>query len=621
MTDALRTAICGDEGKERGAKSFIALQIVLILISVITVASSFGYNMYQVKFPKAFYIKDVKVSIDGGAPKNITLPYAFKNLKGGTLITVTAPITPNEDDLIYIKTAYAPAKVYTNGTLIYELGKKETYPDYMIDPATEIYLTPPSVHDQEVEFKMEFLSPKTRNSMTIHPPIMTTFKSLFREILKVYQTSFFFSVVQLAIGVFLAVISLILYFFERKISSISFWLGLFSFTSGLWAFGECNFTALMIKNPTLLYLFAFIGLFTLSIPLIHLGIAVVDFKTPKPLYMLSAFMMTANIAALVLQLTGIYQLSSSMYVFHIITPLSLCILTIFTIFEAFRHKNIRAKRFIIPILILTVASLIEVANYYIRFTYKFASLFQNGIIAFILVMGLTMGFYIRDIAAMRKQNERLAFEVELMRIQMEEQKKYNELITENEKLLKKQRHDLRHHLIAIRELAGNGNDKLNSYLSSLTENIPAVKELYCENKAVNAIISHYAGICKNEHIEFQSKLLVPEISAAAFNSDLSIIFGNLLENAIEACKCMEENKRFIRISSDLNHKLLVIKMDNSYDGNFVSEDGRFRSSKREDFGVGLSSIQYTARKYQGDAKFEGKDGHFQSSVYMRIEGV
>lgn len=244
---------------------------------------------------------------------------------------------------------------------------------------------------------MEFLSPKSRNSMTVHPPIMSTFRSLFLEMLKTYRTSFFFSVVQLGAGVFLALIAALLYFFERKISSIVFWLGLFSFTSGLWAFGECNFTALMIKNPTMLYLFAFIGFISLAVPLIQLSLSIVDFKNPKPLFLLSAFMTVSALIALALQLLGLYQLSSSMYAFHIITPLSLCMLTFFTLFEAFRYKNLQAKRFLLPILILTLFSLIEVINYYVRFTYKFASLFQDGIILFILVMGFTMGFYIRDV--------------------------------------------------------------------------------------------------------------------------------------------------------------------------------------------------------------------------------
>lgn len=621
-------------------RSFAAFQLFLALISFVIIASSFGYDMYQVAFPEAQYIRDVRVSVNGGEDKSITLPYAFSGLRGGTPVTVTAMITPNEGDLIYIKTVYSPAKIYTDGTLIYELGKEETYPSYMIDPATEIYLATPSVFDREVELRMEFLSPSTRSTLTVHPPIMTTFKSLFLEMLKIHSKPFFFSVVQLAIGVFLCVISILLHFFEKKFSKVSFWLGMFAFTSGLWAFGECNFTALMIKNPTLLYLFAFIGFVTLAVPLIHLCLSLVDFKNPAPLLALSAFMTLSAAVSVLLQFLGLRQLSSSMFVFHIITPLSLCTLTFFTIFEAFAHGNLQAKRFIVPILILTIFALVEMANYYFRFTYKFASLFQDGIIIFILVMGFTVGFYIRDIAVMRRQNERLAFEVGLMGIQMEEQKKYNELIAENEKTLKKQRHDLHHHLIAIRELAGSGNEKLEDYLSSLTQNVPILHSVYCENKAVNAIVSHYAAICAAENIEMCARLNVPVMKEASFDSDLSVIFGNLLENAIEACRRVESGGsktsagsaedmrsaaddgrnesggRFIRISSDMSYDLLVITMDNSFDGKFSYEGGKFRSSKRNDFGVGLSSIQYTAQKYGGDAKFEGKNGHFQSSVYI-----
>ena len=144
---------------------------------------------------------------------------------------------------------------------------------------------------------------------------------------------------------------------------------------------------------------------------------------------------------------------------------------------------------------------------------------------------------------------------------------------------------------------------------------------YCENKAVSAILSHYVGICKGEQIEFHTKLIVPEMSETSLNSDLAIIFGNLLENAIEACLKIDQEKRLIRISSDMSYDMLIVTMDNSYDGNFLSVDGRFCSTKREGFGIGLSSVQSVARKYYGDAKFEDKDGYFQSSVYLRIGSV
>ena len=303
------------------------------------------------------------------------------------------------------------------------------------------------------------------------------------------------------------------------------------------------------------------------------------------------------------------------------TTCSLCILSLLTVYEAVKRDNLQAKRFVIPIVILTFASLIEVANYYFKFTYQFSSIFQDGVIIFILMMSFITGFYIKDFENLRKQNERLAFEIGLMEIQIDEQRKYNELIARNEDVLKKQRHDLHHHLIAIRELAENGNEKLSDYLDTLSKNIPTAHISYCENKAVSAILSHYAEICRGEQIEFHAKLIVPEMRKTPLNSDLAIIFGNLLENAIEACMKIDKEKRFIRIGSDISYDMLIITMDNSYDGNFLSVDGRFRSTKREGFGIGLSSVQSVARKYCGDAKFEDKDGYFQSSVYMRIGSV
>lgn len=290
---------------KRSLKIFIALQITLALISFTIIVSSFGYSMHQEKLSKALYIKDVKVSVGTQAPESVTLPYDLRNLKPRTPVTVTARVTVNNNDMFCVKTAYAPIKVYTDGVLIYELGKRETYPNFMLDPATEIFLIKPSVYDREVEFKMEFLSPATRSSMTVYPPMMAPFKSIFNEYVATYKVPFIFSIVQLAAGVFLAIVALMMLFFEKRVSEIFFWLGMFSLVSGLWGFGECNLTALIIKNPTLLYLFAFIGLFTFCIPLMQLADVSIGFKNPKPLSFLSSFLTASVIVALTLQFFGI----------------------------------------------------------------------------------------------------------------------------------------------------------------------------------------------------------------------------------------------------------------------------------------------------------------------------
>ena len=91
-----------------------------------------------------------------------------------------------------------------------------------------------------------------------------------------------------------------------------------------------------------------------------------------------------------------------------------------------------------------------------------------------------------------------------------------------------------------------------------------------------------------------------------------------MENALEACGRMTEGKKFIHLGSRVDMGLLTIIMDNSFHGQFKHERGKYPSSKREDFGVGLSSIQAVARKRGGDARFETDGNVFHSSVYMQI---
>jgi len=82
---------------------------------------------------------------------------------------------------------------------------------------------------------------------------------------------------------------------------------------------------------------------------------------------------------------------------------------------------------------------------------------------------------------------------------------------------------------------------------------------------------------------------------------------------------MDSGHRFIRLGSRLEHGTLTITLDNSFDGALRQKDGVILSSKREGEGTGLSSVAAVAKKYGGAARFEAKDGIFQTSVYIRLE--
>lgn len=213
--------------------------------------------------------------------------------------------------------------------------------------------------------------------------------------------------------------------------------------------------------------------------------------------------------------------------------------------------------------------------------------------------------------------QQMLAEKNMMEMQMEEQKKHSLLIMEMAEQTRQQRHDLRHQLMVIQSLANSNLSELNIYVHSLIAKIPPGINIYCENPTVNAIVSHYDAICTQENISFTVEIVIPMHNRIKDN-ELCAVFGNLLENAVEACQRMKEGPRFIVLKSSLQYDTLTITMDNSFHGTVKQENGKYYSSKRNGFGVGLSSIRSVARTYQGDASFRHEQKTFFSSVHFKI---
>ena len=248
-----------------------------------------------------------------------------------------------------------------------------------------------------------------------------------------------------------------------------------------------------------------------------------------------------------------------------------------------------------------------------RFLFTRTSLLLCVVVVYWVLLNALEG--LRRQAALEEQ---LRFEASLLETQITEQKKYSRLMVEHMEELRRQRHDLRHQLTAIQGLTREDNAPLRAYLDDLLDAIPAAPQIYCENQAVNAIISHYAALCREQGVEADIRLTVPGKTEQVTDTELCVIFGNLLENALEACARMTEGRKFIRLHSTAHLGTLTVTLDNSFDGQARQEEGKFRSSKRDDFGVGLASIQAVARRRGGGARFEPDGRVFRSSVYLRL---
>lgn len=564
-------------------------------------------------------ISQAAYETDTGASGMLALPGRLEGLAPHTTVTLTAQITAQPGEALLLKSVFAPMTVFLNGEPVLEYGQPGSYPGFLNDPPTALLLIPLPPEGGAVSLQITYQSLTQRSALSLPSIYAGTGEALLERQFAQNGFLFIFSLVLIFIGLVMLAVSL---GFVWKIpSGISFlWLGLFSLSAGAWGLGECDLTVLLFPYPALLYAMAYLGLFLVTIPLLHFGLLVVQPRNKRPMQWMLWVHYLSVAAALLLQLSGQTDFTKSLYWFHVIAPLGFMTFAACLLWEWLHHHNPAAGRFAPGIVLLTAFIMLELLNYWLHFTVALTLFFQLGVLGFVLSLGVVSGYYMRDSLQTAAEKKRLEYQMEAVNRQLALQRMQFQKIAENDALIKAQRHDLRHQLTVLRELyEQNDREKLGQYLEALTEKLPAGREsALCENYAVNAVATHYADMARQVGAEVSVQLSVPPELSAALESDLCVIVGNLMENAAEACARMTGGARFVRVGSHLQHGVLTLAVDNSFEGDLRQKDGIFLSSKREAEGIGTVSVAAEAKKYGGSAQFEEKDGVFQASVYVRI---
>lgn len=165
-------------------------------------------------------------------------------------------------------------------------------------------------------------------------------------------------------------------------------------------------------------------------------------------------------------------------------------------------------------------------------------------------------------------------------------------------------HDIKKHLQSISTLNDKmEHDKIKEYIHGLMQSSD-LKEVsrQCDHEMLNAILARYGHQCLNRHIAFHTDIRSGIIDFIA-DTDLTSLFCNLLDNAIEAAGGIPDS--FIEISVCKREKtpFIVITVINSSRKNpFDAQNGKLATTKlnKRKHGFGIKSIRKTVAKYQGD---------------------
>ena len=184
-------------------------------------------------------------------------------------------------------------------------------------------------------------------------------------------------------------------------------------------------------------------------------------------------------------------------------------------------------------------------------------------------------------------------------------------------------HDVKNHLLAIQSMAGNEGE-LGDYLKELLPQFEGYEtQVRTGNHTVDAIISEKIQLAYRDGIRFNVCLDLGQLGNIK-TVDLVTIFGNAIDNAIEALKKIEGGDKYLYIKSSRFANNVIIKFENRFSGSVeLRGDVPVTSKKDADMhGIGISSIRNAVSRYGGtvNVKADNENKMFTLMVMLPVDG-
>ena len=191
---------------------------------------------------------------------------------------------------------------------------------------------------------------------------------------------------------------------------------------------------------------------------------------------------------------------------------------------------------------------------------------------------------------------------------------------ENAMAAKAMRHDFRHHMQNLALLLRQEKpQEAEHYIEEFIHSLDTASQIdFCPHVTVNAILNNFYNRTQKEGIAVSVTAEVPEDTAIA-DMDFVAILSNLLENAIQASVKTDQARRKINVEVYPHHNhLLLIHVENTFDGKIQQENNVFQSSKRSGNGIGIESVRHITAKNGGACDFTYEDGIFSAKIMLRV---
>lgn len=183
------------------------------------------------------------------------------------------------------------------------------------------------------------------------------------------------------------------------------------------------------------------------------------------------------------------------------------------------------------------------------------------------------------------------------------------------------RHDIKNHLLTIYSYIENSDyTEAKKYISNIVDVYQSKVEIVNTGyPAIDGLLNFKFQSAIEEGIKISVRASLP--SGLVFSSfDLTVILGNLIDNALEAVALVPEN-RFIDFRMNCLKGMLIIRVSNPYIKAINRENGKIITSKsdKKNHGMGLRNVNEALEKYNGTTEIETDENIFKITAALYLE--
>jgi sensor histidine kinase regulating citrate/malate metabolism len=197
---------------------------------------------------------------------------------------------------------------------------------------------------------------------------------------------------------------------------------------------------------------------------------------------------------------------------------------------------------------------------------------------------------------------------------------YNEMM-DNYTHYRRLVHDIRKHMTILTEITAAGNEHYNDYAAALNEKMDMLfDEFQTKSPILSIVMTQKIRAAKTNGIKLVLRVEDIDISFMD-NIDITALFANLWDNAIEACLILPAASRVINASLLRRDEIIIIQFENSFNGNVkidgIPDNVPMISTKGDGHaGLGLQIIKAVAKKYSGHFIVKTTDQVFTATVML-----